>query len=468
MGFQIGDEMAGIQLGDARLNARAVAVLEGLAADAQASVNGSFHTWKETHAAYRFFQNAKVTPEKILEPHRRATCQRIAEQPVVLLVQDTTELDLTDHPPEGAGPMTSEDRLGFQDHSHLAFTPDRLCLGVVAANVYARSGEGFGDSKQRQHNPIETKETYRWLEGYRLACEIQAASPQTQIVSIADCEADIYELFVEAHQHETPADFVIRVGKNRSLPELNPDAEGQTYRKLRDEIQAAPVVAIRDVELPYTPKREARTARLEIRAQRITLKAPYRKHAKLPNVEVNVVRVTEVDPPDDGTAVDWLLATSLPIDTLDEVLTVVDFYAARWPIEIFFRVLKTGCRVEEIQLETADRFLPCLMMYKIVAWRILYLTHMGRASPELPCDVIFEDHEWKPVWRIVRDEPLPDSPPRLDDFLTMVAQLDGYNDRKTDRPPGPQSLWIGFRRMHDFAIAWRAFAPDSEKRNGCV
>lgn len=438
-------------------------MLEGIAVNVRASVNGSFSTWSETQAAYRWCDNPKVRPEKILEAHRQATQRRIAEQPVVLLVQDTTELDLTEHAPAGAGPMTSETRLGFFDHSHLAFTPECLCLGVVDADVYARSGEDFGDSKQRQYEPIETKETYRWLQGYRLACDVQSETPETQIVSVADCEGDLYEVFAEAERRPEPAQFVIRAGKTRSLLERDPDAEGNTYRKLRDEVEKAPVKVICEFELPRTPKRAARWVRLDVRAKRVVLKAPYRQQEKLPNVEVHAVHVGEVNPPDDGTAVDWLLITSLPIETPDEVMQVVDYYQARWPIEVYFRVLKTGCRVEEIQLRTADRFLPCLMLYKIVAWQILYTTHLGRECPDLPCTAVFEDHQWKPVWRIIREEPLPDQPPRLDEFLTLLARLGGYNARKTDGPPGPKSLWIGTRRMHDFAVAWLAFGPGPGK-----
>lgn len=460
MVMEIVDELHSIDLGDQRLNKRGKRLLERFFADPAASINAACQGWAETQAAYRFFDNKNVQVEGILRPHQEATRRRIAEHPVVLIAQDTTELDYSEHPPEGAGPLNSEKQRGFLDHSHIAFTPEGLCLGVVEVNIWARSDEGFGESKKRQYDPLETKEKHRWLGGYRYACDLQRQIPQTQIISVADSEGDIYELFVEAEkQGESACDYVIRAGKIRSLTELDPEAGPATYRKLQQEMNGAPLIAVRELILARTPKREAREAQLEIRAQRVRLKAPYRKHTTLPDIEINVVLVREINPPSADEAVEWLLITSLPINTKDEVLLVVNYYTGRWPIEVYFRVYKTGCMVEQIQLETSDRLLPCLMLYKIIAWRILYLTLLGRLCPELPCDVLFTADEWKPVWKITRQDPIPETAPDLNTFSLLLAQLGGHNGRANDAPPGPQSLWVGIRRMTDFAMAWRAFGP---------
>lgn len=455
------NELEGIHLGDERLNQRSRIVIERLAADPSASINAACDGWSETQAAYRFFDNDQVDPEKILQPHRQATERRIAEQPVVLIVQDTTELDYTDHPPHDAGVLDAEHRFGLYDHSHIAFTPERLCLGVLSAEFFSRDADHLGETRQRRLDPIETKESYRWLKGYRLACELQAAHPQTQIISVADCESDIYDIFLEPEEHEAPADFVIRAKQNRCLTEQDPDAGVKVYYKVLDEVAASEVVATRQVELPPTPKREARQATLEVRAQQVHVRPPAHRR-ELPAVTYNVVLVEEVGGPDDGTAVSWLLITTLPIDSADAVLRVVDSYVARWPVEVFFRVYKTGCRVEDIQLETNDRLLPCLALYKVIAWRVMYLTFLGRECPELPCDTVFADQEWKAVWKIDQDEPLPKTAPSLSQFIPLLAKLGGYNARKQDRPPGPQAIWVGIRRMTDFALAWTAFGTAPE------
>jgi hypothetical protein len=203
------------------------------------------------------------------------------------------------------------------------------------------------------------------------------------------------------------------------------------------------------------------------------LKAPYRQQGKLPQVEVNAVLVRELDPPPGIEPIEWLLVTSLPIDTPEDVLRVVDYYTGRWPIEIFFRILKSGCKVEQIQLETAARIERCLMLYMIVAWRVQYLTMLGRECPDLPCDVLFTADEWKPVRKITQPKKsLPKKAPPLGEFLLLVGRLGGHNGRKHDGPPGPQALWIGIRRLTDFALAWRSFGPQpdhvSETSDTCV
>jgi hypothetical protein len=453
-------EFASIDLGDQRLNQRAQALLEALATNPAASINAACDGWNDTIAAYRFFDNPAVEESEILAAHRRRTEQRIGEQDVVLVVQDTTELDFTAHPPKDAGVLNSENRFGLYDHSHLAFTPERLCLGVLDVDFFDRTPESLGRTRERKSHPIEEKESYRWLQGYRLACELAGKYANTQIVSVADCECDIYDIFCEVAKQETPADFVVRAKQDRRSTELDPNAAGKTYRKVRDEVAAGELRTVREVDLPQTPKRDARVAHLEIRAKQVTVKPPHMRES-LGTVQYHLVLVQEVGrPEDDETAVSWLLITSLPIDTVDDVMRVVNYYVARWPIEVFFRVYKTGCRVEDIQLETNARLKRCLLFYKVIAWRIMYLTFLGRECPDLPCDQMFADCEWKPIWKIVSDEPLPEAAPSLSQFLVMLARLGGYNDRKHDHPPGPQAIWIGIRRMTDFALAWNAFGPE--------
>lgn len=463
----IENELATIDLGDERLNKRCGRLLERLAADPQASINAACKGWAETHAAYEFFKHERVDEHKVLAPHRQATVQRMKAHPVVLVAQDTTELDYTRkcRTVQGAGPLNDERRQGFLDHVHVAITPQRLCLGVLGMELWARDEETFRQGKDRKYEPIETKESFRWLEGYRLACDLAEELPQTQIVSIADREADIYECFLEAQQPAPPrrAEWIIRARENRSLPERDPEAGPSCYCKLFDAIAQSPVLGKRTLRLPKTPKRKARKASVTIRAQRIRLKAPYRPDYRLPEVEINVVLVREENPPPGEEPIEWLLLTSLPIDDLKKALRVIDYYACRWQIEVFFRVFKTGCKVEEIQLEKAERLRPCLALYKIVAWRVLYVTMLGRESPDLPCDVLFTDEEWKSAWSICTDQPLPKRAPPLKQFLPMLAELGGYNGRNHDAPPGPKALWIAIRRMGDFALAWQTFGPDREK-----
>ena len=198
------EELQGIDLGDQRLNRRSQPVLEALAANPEASVNAACEGWSDTLAADRLFNNPAVTPEQILQPHLAATRRRMREQPVVLIVQDTTELDFTKPPTDDARCLNTEQRFGLYEQVHLAVTPDKLCLGVVGSEFFDRAPESLGKADERRTLPIEEKESFRWLRGYRLACQLAAECPQTQIVSIADREADIYDIFIEAQQQTGP------------------------------------------------------------------------------------------------------------------------------------------------------------------------------------------------------------------------------------------------------------------------
>jgi hypothetical protein len=462
----IRQELDTIDLGDTRLDRRARTLLSRFAENPQASIPAACRGWSETDAAYKFFANTRVDAERILKPHAEATLERCRQEPVVLLVQDTTELDYTHDnlPIEGLGVLDHRDRRGMHLHAQVAFTPEGCCLGVVGATFFTRAEESIGQARERTYWPIEQKESVRWLEGYRQACAIQRELIIPRVVSIADREADIYEIFAEREGNVSQrrwgqADFVIRAKENRSLPEKAEEEGPWCYQKLWSALQQSPQRFRRTLDLSATPQRPARQVTLAVRACELTLKPPYRRDRKLPPVTVSAVLAEEIDPPEGEQGVQWLLLSSLPIDRRDQIETILDYYRGRWPIEPFFRTLKTGCRVEELRLESIERLKPCVALYLIVAWRVMFVTMLGRESPKVPADVLFSDAEWRSVWQIVHQQPPPAAAPSLGEFLPILASLGGYLARRHDPPPGPQALWIGIRRMSDFAHAWLTFGP---------
>ena len=175
---------------------------------------------------------------------------------------------------------------------------------------------------------------------------------------------------------------------------------------------------------------------------------------------VNVVQVREENPRADDVPVEWLLIQTLPIDTEEEVRNIVQYYTVSFLIEVFFRILKSGCRIEERRFEHIDRMMPCLAIYLIVAWRTFMVCRLGRGNPDLSCEVIFDPTEWKSVWTVVERKPPPLKPPPLQHIVRLVAQLGGYV-AKPNRPdpPGPQTVWLGLQRTYDLAMAWNAFGP---------
>lgn len=470
----IEEELATSEIGDARLDARFNIVVGQLSRKPSASVPSACGGWNETTAAYRFFKNPLVDEKVVLEPRFDAALERIREHDVVCIAQDTTEIDMTrpERKMEGAGPLNDEKWLGFYNHVMLAVTPERIPLGVVDARIYARDMDAFPENREngnkRKQKPIEEKESYRWLEGCRRACEIQGLCPETRIVCLSDSEGDIYECIVEgADEGEAKANWIIRACQNRSVE--GERAGKRIYPKILDEVSGAPVVGELLVEVsknnPNTKdkrkRRQARSKRkttVEVRAKRVKLRPPFRKGRKLPGVEVNAVLVREKHAPENEPPVEWLLLTDLSIGDFDEMCRVVEYYCCRWQIEIYFRVLKSGCKVEDRQFESADRYLPCLALYMIIAWRVLFVAMLGRQCPEMPCDAVFDEIEWKSVYVVVKGIAPPEKAPSLGEFVGIVAGLGGYLGRKHDGPPGPKTIWLGMQRMIDIATGWSAYA----------
>jgi hypothetical protein len=465
------EELAGVDFGDERLDTRAEILLSALGNRPNLSIPAACGGRAEIKAAYRFFDNDKTTFEKVLEPHVTQTRERIAEQPVVLLVQDTTENDVTrpQQQVEGAGELDGA-RHGFLLHEMQAFTPEGIPLGTVWAQIVNRTdGVSHENPAQKQcarkHTPIEEKESMRWLCGLRQARMVAQQVPATQCICVGDSEADIYELYAEDRgQH--PLHWITRACQDRAL-----ETEGTPH--LRDAVLRAPVryqveLLIRGREAKTAVEdrarrqnRVSRQAQVEVRAATVTLHPPWRFDRKLPPITVNVVLVREPNPPADEPPVEWILVTTLPIDTPEQVRTIVEHYCVRWCIEILFRTLKSGCRIERRRFEHMERVLPCLGIYLIVAWRTLFVCRMGRSCPEMDCEAIFEPSEWKSVWVAVHRKPPPKSPPALSVVVRLVACLGGYIERPKSEP-GPQTLWIGLQRMHDLAWAWDSFGPGAK------
>jgi hypothetical protein len=474
-------EVANAELGDKRLNKRLSLIVERSETHPNLSIPAAMHGRAELEAAYRFFANENVTPNKIHAPHYAKTRQRIAEHPVCLFVQDTTELNLTrpNQQVQGAGPMSSNAQFGAFVHPVMAFVPNGIPLGLVWQKTWVRDAivtEVPDDvkSKKRKETPIEDKESIRWIEGLREARKVAEQCPETQCVLVCDSESDVYELFAEsrATSHGRSLDILVRGCQDRATIEKGQhilDLVRATECRYTANVNVSSRKAKTQVE---TRKRQAdrpaRTAEVEVRSCQITLRPPYRPDRLLEPVTVNVVLVEEVSPPVGQVAIQWMLITTLPIDTDDEVRAVVEYYCVRWGIEVYFKTLKSGCRVEERQFEFLNRELNALAVYMLIAWRVMLLCRMGRLCPDLDCEVMFETSEWQSVYMIVKKEAPPSTPPRLNEIIRMIASLGGYVPRsKTE--PGTQTLWIGLQRMHDFANCYDSFGPPSRRpKDNCV
>lgn len=444
---------------DKRLEKRFINLIDSFAKSPDKSIPVACRTWKETLAAYRFFNHEDVTEKVILSPHYDATLERIKKEKVALIAQDTTDIDFSGRKSlEDMGYLENESSQGFYLHPSLAVTPERVCLGLVDVQIWRR--EEIGIRGQRKDKAIEEKESYRWLKGYEAANAIALRAPDTTVVSISDREGDIYEVLEKTPSKENAAYWLIRSSINRRTEEEN-------NLKLREAVKKALPIGEIEFELPkgriYNRDKSKRTARKErivrqeIRACSIVLSPPKRKGKKLSPITINVIHCAEIEPPNNEDKIEWFLLTSLPVEDSKAAIEIVNWYLCRWQIEIFFKILKSGCTVEKLQFESFKATSNCVALYMIVAWRVLYLTTLGRMCPEIGCDCVFEPDEWQSVYMIITKKPPPKKPPKLNVVILMIAKLGGFLSRKSDGYPGAKVMWIGIQRMRDFAVAWETF-----------
>jgi hypothetical protein len=475
------EEVKDADLHDKRLNARLAKILDQLGGSPSASIPAACGGYAELVAAYRFFDNEKIGFENVLQPHIEATMRRMSKHPLVIVAQDTTEFDLTrpEQQVVGAGTLDGNARRGAFLHPLVGFTPDGTPLGTLYAEVWTRDDPSPSEKSQREADrkriAIEEKESLRWLETYQQAREHAEAMPETQFVCVADSEADVYEVLQAAQEEPNTLDWIIRACYDRALHKGEADDETSPHhlreRVLNEDVLFEQTIFVRGRKAKIhcekrsrRQPRESRTTDVEVRVANVTLRAPWRHDRKLRDVAVNVILVTEVDPPEGDIPVEWILLTSLPIDNEEQVRIVIQYYCVRWMIEVFFRTLKSGCRAEERRFEHLDRVLPCLAVYLIVTWRTLFVCRLGREFPEISCEAVFEPAEWKSVYHVTQKAPPPKKPPSLRQMIRMVAQLGGYVNRKRSDDPGPQTVWLGLQRTHDLAACWLAFGPESKAK----
>ena len=443
------EEFGSCALPDARLQARLCSLARDFYARPTANLTQACGTRAKTKAAYRFFDHEHTTMQTLLASHYQATEERLRQESVILAVQDTSSANYTTHPATtGMGPIstTADGPQGLELHSTLAFTTQGTPLGFVNVQCWQRDPAQFGKKAQRSQLPIEEKESYKWLRSYQAVAQIQARCPSTMVVSVGDREADLYELFALAVTGGPK--LLVRARNNRKL-------QGE-QRRLWETMQARAVDAVQVLRVPRQGSRAARDAQMTIRYAAVSLMAP--AHHKGPAIPVWAVFAQEQNVPDGVTPLEWMLLTTVPATGIEGACDILMWYSLRWGIEVLHRTLKSGCRIEQRQLRDAQRIESCLAIDLVVAWRIFYLTKLGRDVPQAPCTIYFEEAQWKALMVFTTKNPVPpDEAPTLREAIHRVAGLGGFLGRKGDGEPGTQTLWLGLQRLDDITGMWKVF-----------
>jgi hypothetical protein len=406
---------------------------------------------------YRYLENRRLEVGHFLQPFTDTTLDTCRGCPTILAIQDSSSVNYASlKQTQGLGKLNDSDALGLHFHSTIAVQPDGVVRGLLHQTHWSRLPEAAPSAAQRKDKPIEDKESAKWLEGIEAAEEAVdnlPAEERPRLIHIFDREGDIHEVLQRISA--SPHGAIIRV------------AQGQ--RRLADEagnvaaaIAAAPCRGVQMLEVPARHGVKKRRARLELRAVTVTINPDPRKHPGRQPVTWTLVEAKEIDAPAGVEPLHWLLWTTEPTDSVADLLEVLRLYKLRWLIEDFHLTLKSGCQVEALQLETADRLIKALLLYSAVALRIVALRDLARQRPNDPCTVLLTTPQWQALYAYIhRRRPDATTPvPSVRQVVLWIGRLGGHLNRKGDGMPGVRTLWRGWRDLAVLVAGYLAGRAD--------
>jgi len=458
----IEEEVGESQFTDARLTRRFKLLIERLAEGIGETIPMACQDWANTKAAYRFLSNERVNEADILAGHFASTRDRFgATDGPVLVLHDTTEFvfqreksdligmtGITSGRENKAGRRTAITVCGILMHSSLVVTPNGLPLGMSAVKFWNRKKFKGANALKKKINPtrvpIEDKESVRWLENVRQTTAL--LSQPDRCVHIGDRESDIYELFCTAK--EVGTHFLVRTCVDRLA--------GDGQHTVSDEMQTAELKA-RHLITVLTKNGQPADAVLDLRYRRIRILPPIGKQNRYPSLTLTVIHAREEATPQDRDPIDWKLLTDLPVSSPLQAIEKLEWYASRWKIETFHKILKSGCKAEESKLRTAERLVNLIAVFCILSWRIFWMTMINRSDSTMPINAAFSDTERQLLDRVVPDLPREKGVTKtLSSYIRKVARLGGYLARAGDPPPGNTVMWRGLSRLTDIVLGYEA------------
>ena len=437
-------EFGSINIGDKRLNKRAIKVAGDLSNQLSAPINQASQDWKSTKAAYNFFDNDKVEPDKIYAPHIENTVARMKNYETVLAIQDTTSLNYGSHEAvKGLGHIGKEGTRGFMQHNTLIVTTDGLPLGLIDQLVWTRT-ETIEEKKKNTTSSIEEKESYKWLRGLKKT--IEKAPSATKVITVCDREADIYEFFDEAEINN--AKLLVRLKANRKIENSN--------KPIKTYLQSQEVLTEYEFKVPKKKgEYPARLAKVEVRYASLMISAPKHLEDSVSNTEIEMqgIYIKEINTPEGVKPIEWYLLTNDEIETTEDVLEKIRWYKTRWMVEIYHKVQKSCCKVEDCRLETIDRLACFIALESIIAWRVLWLTYCNRVEPDAPAETVLSRNEIDILEARANKyskgfKRKPAKIRKVKQAILAIASLGGHLGRVNDDAPGIIAVSRGLQSLY--------------------
>ncbi len=476
----VNSRFSNTDLGDTRRTKRLMQVVSAMALDPQGSIPRQNQHAAAIKGAYRLFNCDAVTFKSVSQSHWDHT-RKLAEQcPVVLMIQDTTYLSYLNHPAtEGLGRFGRDDR-GLLLHSVLAVAPQEdgagvpsrgvagRVLGVAHAELWAREGEVIGTGKQRAaKRSSDDRESMRWSNALQeIGPPLHNTGQGSRYIHVGDRESDIFDLY-EQSQQLSNCGFVIRLMRGRNAcaghhtQTLTSSQRPKT--SLKEICRQMPKLGITQLWIAPRGGRKARWAKLAVAGGPVTIYSPWFGTGGSRTARPLccwAVRAWEINPPPGVQPLEWLLLTSEPVNNLADALRVSGYYSLRWMIEEYHQCLKSGCKVEERQLESVDRLEPFIGIATAIAARLLQLKNDVRLTPDRPAIQVVDAELVQLLCRIIKAKPKHLTIRR---FTHQVARMGGFMGRKSDGDPGWKTLWQGWQQL---TLIHRGYQLGGKLRSG--
>jgi len=427
-----------VDFGDIRRNERLVKIIDNLSTQPGSSIPQQNNNWYDTKATYEFFKNEDVSIDSLQQLISTYGVSQIKSANPLLIIHDISNISYNDLKAEGLGYLDNKEGRGILCYSSIAASTEGLPLALMYQHTWTRPLEELGKSKGRKSRLFEDKETYQWYKGMT---EVnKCLGDKLQKIHVADREADVYELFFSAYEKGT--DLLIRARHNRQL---------SNGCSLWNQIAEQPCQQRITLQVPDETGKKKKDIEAAVRYQKVEILRPSTSKNKYESVELTAIEVKQVgEVKKEEDRIIWKLLTTVEVETVTDAMQCVKWYTYRWLIERFHYVLKSGTKIEKLQLKQAASLQKAISVYSLAAFRIMQLVYQSRHTPNISCETILTKQQWTVLYMLIHQQHNAlKLAPTLSDTIKWIGKLGGHLGRKSDGPPGLKTVWLGYQRLCD-------------------
>ncbi len=426
-----------LDFGDKRRDQRFVSIINNISTQPGSSIPKQNQRWYDTKATYEFYKNEEVSIGALKKTMMHYGAKQVSDKKQLLIIQDISNVSYNDLQAGSLGYLDNKEGRGILCYSSMAVTTEGLPLSLLYQHTWVRPLDELGKSAKRKQTRFEDKESYRWYEGMQEVNNL--LEPSMHKIHIADREADIYELFFHAFDPNT--DLLIRARHNRQL------CDGS---QLWDNIATQPAAATLSLDIPDKTGRKKLQVEAEVKYHQVEILRPATNKHSYESVVLTAIEIKETNSNNkkEEDTIHWKLLTSLGISSVSDALQCVKWYTFRWLIERFHYVLKSGTKVEELQLKDAASLQKAINVYSLAAFRVMQLVYESRHQPAVSCEIVLTRAQWVTLYMLIhKSNEMPKQPPSLQQAVLWIGRLGGHIGRKSDGPPGLKTVWLGYQQL---------------------